>query len=313
MVVLGKTKESLTMTPLLNRIVLKLVFRSRPNIWLGRLFFKNDGGYISNLIGTYIKSRDPARAKKNGFQAENLSTVATLKKQGFLVEDCTEQTDTIFTLAEAWSRYAEKQSAPTNGRLELSSADQSNELETFIPLLESLITPRVKNTLESFFQSHFRIINYHLYRNSKPNELKPQDAYGATANWHTDGSTSESIKLFFMLSDVTANNGPMEIMSIKDTEKVIQSGHFSYPDRRGATTNFVKQFIKTKKLQGSAGTSFYALTNNILHRATVPEDGEHRDLIVFYITSSSQNRSVARQLREAKYREVYGFERLFMD
>ncbi len=300
------------MKALFNRIVLKLVVRSRINIWLGRAFFHNNGGLISNIIGSYIKIRDPARAKKNGFQAENRSEVHTLKQQGFLLEDRVEQVDVIGELAEAWDKYAKEQSLPANGRLELSSADQSSDLETFRPMLEKLITERVQNTLESFFQSPFRIINYHLYRNINAADAEQKVAYGATANWHTDGSTSESIKLFFMLSNVTATNGPMEIMSIGETKKVIRSGAFFYPDMEGITKDFIKKSIETTSLQGKAGNSFYALTNDVLHRATVPNQGEHRDLLVFYITSSSKQQRIGQQLKEAKYREVYGLRRLFI-
>ena len=301
------------MSTLLNRMVLKMILNSKLNIWLGRIFFVNNGGYVSNIIGTYIKARDPARAKKNGFHAKNVPSVSIMKQQGFLIEDHPDQAETINRIAEDWDRYAGRQSVPMSGRLELSSADQSKDLETFIPSLEKLINRTVQNTLECFFKSHFRIVNYHLYRNSKPNNMGPQDAYGATANWHTDGSTSESIKLFFMLSDITVNNGPMEILSIKDTKKVIKSGNFYFPDTQNRTNAYVDEFVKTTSLKGKPGTCFYALTNDVLHRATIPNEGQHRDLIVFYITSSSKSRSVARQLREAKYREVYGLERLFMD
>ena len=116
-----------------------------------------------------------------------------------------------------------------------------------------------------------------------------------------------------MLSEIGPENGPMEIISRTDTRKVMGSGLFFFPDKFNKTSAFIDQECTKHTLQGEPGRSFFALTNDVLHRATLPAAEEVRDLLVFYITSSSRDRSVTDQLKSAKYREIIGIKRLFMN
>jgi hypothetical protein len=301
------------MSNLINRIIVKLIIRSELNVKVGRKLFYNDGGVISNVIGRYIKKRDSKNSKKLGFHCNQGLFVDDLKDRGFAVTDRTASETVMASLAETWGNWASDQEAPEDGRLQLSSVDCSETLNECLPMLQQLITKEVEDTLESYFESYSRIINFHIYRNTKALNASELDSYGSTGHWHTDGSTSESIKLFFMLSDVNENNGPMEIISRTDTRKVIQSGKFFFPDKKGLTVRYIGDECKITSLQGKRGSLFYALTNDVLHRATVPDEGEFRDLIVFYITSSSIKRPIEQQLKDAKYSEIYGLKRLGMN
>lgn len=305
--------KGIQMYTLLYKIVLKFVVRSRLNILIGRKLFYNNGGFISNVIGRHVKKRDTKNSKKLGFHSYQNSAVQDLRLKGFLISNNTVDEALMDDFAKTWDRWASKQEVPDDGRLELSSADSSDNVKEFLPMLQQLITKEVENTLESYFESYSRIINFHIYRNIKALNRSELNSYGATANWHTDGSTSESIKLFFMLSEVNEKNGPMEIISRADTKKVIKNNKLFYPDTTGETVNYISKECEITSLRGKKGASFFALTNDVLHRATIPNEGEFRDLIVFYITSSSKKRSVEQQLKEAKYREVIGLQRLVMN
>tara|TARA_B100001250_G_scaffold414509_1_gene453424 strand:+ start:5170 stop:6066 length:897 start_codon:yes stop_codon:yes gene_type:complete len=297
---------------LLNKIYLKFILRSKLNIWLGKKVFKNSGGVISNLIGIYARKRDIKRSRANGFNFSENTDSEILRDKGFLVTKDINNKQHIKSLSKKWTEYTDKVIFPDDGRLQLSSADDSEESKQFIPYLEPLITEDIKNTLESYFKSYMRIINFHIYRIMKPPTMDELDSYGSTANWHTDGSTCESMKLFFMLSDITKVNGPMQVISKKDSERVFKNNQFFFPDTNGKTRKFISEKCKPVSLEGMAGTAFYALTNDSLHRATTPNEGEVRDLVTFYITSSSIERDITNQLEEATYREVYGFQRLTM-
>lgn len=301
------------MISILNRLSIKLLIKSPINLWLGKTIFKNDSGLISNCIGRLIKKRDSRKAKKYGFIREDNEIANNLVRHGFYKSNEINHHETIKKISIIWDEYVNSFEAPEDGRFQLSSADQGKELQNFIPLLENLISNDVKQTLESYFNSYFRIINYHIYRNRKPPLMEEIDSYGATANWHNDRSTHESIKLFFMLSDVDKNNGPMQIISKEDSKRVIKSNNFYYPDFKGKTREYINGNCKTISLEGRAGTLFYALTNDVLHRATIPDEGKYRDLIVFYITSSSKKRSINEQLKQAKYREILGLKRFFIN
>lgn len=302
------------MKSFIDKLILKFILRSKLNFWLGKVFFKNAGGLVSNLIGSYIKKRDPKKAKKYGFKKQSHPKADFLKENGVLLENNINNEEIIKDISKLWENYTSERPHPADGRLELSSADMHEEkvLNKFIPLLEKLITKDIQSLLESYFGCYSRIINYHIYRNKKPMNISDHESYGATANWHNDGSTSESIKLFFMLSNISKENGPMEAISINDSRKVLTSNNFFYPDPSGKTNDFIRENAEIISLQGKAGSIFFALTNDVLHRATIPNEKTHRDLIVFYITSSSKKRSVYEQLKEAKHREIYGLKRLTM-
>lgn len=296
---------------MLNKIYLKFIIRSKLNIWLGKKIFRNGGGIISNLIGSYVRRRDARKSKLNGFTCPKNKDSEILRDNGFLIVKNTDNKKHINKLAKKWNDYTNNVTFPSDGRLQLSSADKK-ESKSFIPYLEPLITDEIKNTLESYFKSYMRIINFHIYRIEKPTGMSELDSYGLTANWHNDGSTCESIKLFFMLSDIGKSDGPMQIISIKDSQKVFRKNKFFFPDISGVTRKFISENCNQISLEGEAGSLFYALTNDSLHRATTPNDGHVRDLVTFYITSSSIKRPIYEQLENAKYREVYGFQRLGM-
>lgn len=297
---------------MLNKIYLKFVLRSRLNIWLGKKIYKNSGGLISNLIGRYVSNRDIKKSKLNGFNSSKNTDSDILRKEGFLLTKNIDNKKHIKAISIKWNDFADKAVFPNDGRLQLSSADNNNDSRQFIPYLKPLITNDIKNILESYFQSYMRIINFHIYRTRKPEAIAESDLFGGTSGWHTDGSTTESIKLFFMLSDITSSNGPMQILSIEDSQKVISSNNFRFPDINGTTNSFITENFEQVSLEGEAGTAFFACTNDSLHRATTPNNRMVRDLITFYITTSSVERSISHQLEEANYREVIGFKRLLI-
>ncbi len=297
---------------MLNRIYLKFILRSRLNVWFGKKIFKNSGGVISNLIGMHVRKRDIKKSKLNNFNYKKNADSETLRNEGFLLSRNIDNKDHILALSNKWNDYTNKVEFPTDGRLQLSSADDYEDSKHFISYLEPLITDDIKNILESYFKSYMRIINFHIYRIKKPPGVSELDSYGSTANWHTDGSTCESMKLFFMLSDITEANGPMQIISKKDSQKVFENNKFFFPDTDGKTRKFILDNCSEISLEGEAGSAFYALTNDSLHRATTPHEGKVRDLVTFYITSSSIERTILEQLKDATYREVYGFQRLTM-
>ena len=148
----------------IERLILKFFYRSKLNIWLGKKFFFNGGGAVSNLIGLYIKKRDKARMVKSGFITPVSSDARKIKKNGFLLVNNENNEKEISKLRNMWLNYVTRFDKPADGRFELSSADlaKQEDLDSFLPLLRDLFTTDKKNTLVSFFGSYFKIINYHI-------------------------------------------------------------------------------------------------------------------------------------------------------
>ena len=71
---------------ILFRAYVKYVLRSFINVRLGRIFYSNDGGLYSNVIGGYVLSRDSKKSFKNGFLSKPNKSSKILEKDGFLVD-----------------------------------------------------------------------------------------------------------------------------------------------------------------------------------------------------------------------------------
>ena len=297
------------------RAYVRFFLRSYPNIWLGRIIFGNDGGIYSNLIGEYIswKNRvfsNPPQAKSNVV----LDGSVSLKEKGYLINYNLVGSEIIDEISSQWDKYCSDKPVPVDGRFQLSSEEDASLMKKIFPSIEQCISEELQQIIESFYQANMNILNYHVYRIFGNEDNTNGSLYGSTATWHNDGSTSESLKLFFMLSDIQdLTDGPTAVLDIDQTKKLVRSKHFEFPDKLGLTASTINKEYSPKMMTGDKGTAFIARTNQCLHAATIPDKGKTRDLLVFYITSSTKKRNIKDQISHASYDQLLGLKRLFLN
>jgi hypothetical protein len=293
------------------RFFVKFFVRSPLNVRLGRIFYGNDGGIYSNLIGEYILYRDRTKAENKGFivNQTNVSS-ASINSEGFIINDSLVGSELIESIAEKWNIYCKDKTRPKDGRLQISSKEDSSIMHSYFSNVGLCITAEIQEIIEQFYRCHMNILNYHIYRIYGYPDKTNQLLYGSTATWHNDGSTSESLKLFYMLSDINEiEDGPTAVLNIEQTKKVTKSGKFYFPDKQARTAKLIQSEYKPELILGAQGTAFIVRTNQCLHSASIPNQGRTRDLLAFYITSSAKKRMVSEQLNNAQYGEILGLKR----
>jgi hypothetical protein len=291
------------------RVYRKFILRSPLNIKIGHYFYQNDGGFISNIVGRYVRNRDAVLAKKNGFHIKKNTFSEQLHKEGFVFYDGLIDSDVVDVIFDQWNLYCENQEMPSDFRLQLSSEQSLDVIKSKFPILNKALTEEIMDIVQQYYKSYINLLNIHLYRITTPSETMMETAYGNTGNWHTDGSSSESLKIFILLSDVTDAHGPMNLISTKNTRNVVKNHNFKFSARD--SNLFIENNYQSVQFTGKKGKIMIARTNDCLHRASIPENGRTRDILTFYVTTSGIERKQNYMFNHCTYEQFYGFKRIF--
>jgi len=283
---------------------LKIIIRSFPNKFLGRIIYYNDSGLIANIVGNYILKRDKVKTNKD----INNYYVEKLKKDGIVIYEKLVGIKKIENCSKSWNNFCNTKKIPLDSRLELSSDKELNKIKDL--KFFDLLNDELIEIIELYYQSNMNLLNIHAYRITTPDKKKEEVAYGETIKWHTDGSTIESIKIFVLLSDVTETDGPMIIMNLKDTKKIIIKN--KYNKNIMNENHNLNEKVEPIQFIGKKGTVMIARTNECLHRATAPKDGKNRDMLTFYVTTSSINKNKQDMLNKCTNEQYYGFKRILI-
>jgi hypothetical protein len=305
------------MRRLIEKAYIRYFLRSKLSVRLGRYFYRNNGGLLPNLIGKFVLLRDQFICRRESglaFAGADTEWAKSLRENGYFIKhpDDTVDISSLECINDIWLEYLKDRDVPVDGRLQLTSASNDEKIEQLLPHLEKVLSGGTVPTLEAFYQCKTKVLNFHIYRIFNPQEIgiPSENAYGSTSNWHTDGSTTESLKIFFMLSDITPNDGPMQILNREESRGLFGSKLFGSRVGAQALDEHISRFNKPLSLTGKKGTMFVALTNECLHRASLPDPGRVRDLLTLQITCTSRKVSLMNQLRLAKFKEVFIFKRL---
>jgi len=292
------------------RVYRRLVIRSTLNIKFGHYFYENDGGFIANIIGRYVWNRDSTAAKKDGFVSRKNIFSDQLNKEGFVFYDGLIDSIVVNELSYHWNLYCKTQEMPQDYRLQLSSVESLDEIKSNFSILHKTLNNEIIDIVQQFLKSYLRILNIHIYRITTPNKNMMETAYGNTGNWHTDGSTSESLKIMILLSDVSERHGPMSLINLSNTRKIIKNHNFKYTAKE--SNSFIDNNFSPVVYTGKKGLVMIARTNECFHKATIPEIGNNRDILTFYVTTSSKKIKTDKILDDCKYNEFYGPKRIFL-
>tara|TARA_B100000282_G_scaffold258999_1_gene206557 strand:+ start:320 stop:1222 length:903 start_codon:yes stop_codon:yes gene_type:complete len=290
-----------------NKITKILYIRSPINVYLGQKIYQNDSGFLANFIGNYVVKRNRKIYKLSRQNAINSQSLK-IRDSGFSILDFEIDNMILNKICGEFNNYTKKVDVPTDGRLEISSINNDKFYEKF-SAIEGIFSKKIINILEDYYETSFTIINTHIYRTVYiPKDSTNVEPYGSTEFWHNDSSTTDSIKLFVLLSDTSKNSGPMHIIDKEETKRIVRNGFRKY--REGRSFGVIENSCNVKKFTGKAGKIMIADTNLCLHRGDIPKMNTHRDMLVFYITSSYKPfRGIIK--KESTREQYYGFKRLF--
>lgn len=255
------------------------------NVFLGQVFFVNAAGLFQNLIGKVNLMIGRFKYHKQTVDKLGNSYSKALINDGYLLLDDIAPKDKVFDVKEKFSQWCkENSSLESQYRLQASSADPSVNFLNNFPEVKELISNKLESILAEYYSSDFEIINIHIYRTRKPENVKDEDsgaAYGGTLCWHSDGSITDTLKVFFLLSDVEETDGPMLLFDKLSSKKLFRKYLPYNLFRHGNPANPVFKNLSAK-YTGKIGRCLIVDTNRCLHRASVPSI-KPRDMITFYI------------------------------
>ena len=296
---------------LINRYFIILFYRNPINILCGQKIYGNDSGLIANSIGNYVINRN--KKKFNGVNPSDLinkTTLKDLKDNGFTKLNFTISEDIIDQVNNEFNDAIQNIDIDVMGKIELTSINNPLFYQKF-KSIHKVLSNKLINIIECYYEASFDILNTHIYRTHNLEKLKTnansRSLFGGAAYWHNDYSTTDSLKIFVILKDTSEETGPMHIINKSDSSRIIKNGFYKYKD--GIMNGLVEKNSKVTKLIGNKGTIFIADTNTCLHRAGIPKNKSERDMLVFYIISSSK-KFAGIDFDRATKQQFLGFRRL---
>lgn len=251
---------------------------------MGRKFYKNTNGLINNVAGDVrIKKAQLA----SDYTPQGSSEAAQLRETGVLELGEIYDEEVLAPIRETYEEYIEDPEksfvrSEYDGEVYSRSILRCHER---LPELGSLLTNEIRDLVKEYYQSHFRVLHMNAWRNHHvPDDIiKESEIY--SDSWHCDGRTTEVLKLFVCLSDVTEDHGPFQILPRSDTIELVEGGY--QRTRNQMPDEFVNE-DQVVKATGAAGTAMLCNTTKCFHRAGHVGEGNIRDIIQFQFVPADE-------------------------
>jgi len=261
------------------------VLKYRTDVQIGKLFFKNTAGFSHNING--IRRKKKLNNYQLKFKSKNKIS-EEFKLNGNVLIGQPFDDSLIAKLSDEFNQIIDDK--------KLSSIRAQHDGEVFsrsipeiiskIPNVKKLMTEKIIDIFEQYYGSHIQILDVVGWRNYHvPNEINKK-IHLYSDDWHCDGHDITYTKLFVYLTDVDEDDGPFLTQSIQSTKELIKKG-FGSRNNPKLPQEIMENLEYTTKYTGPKGTALVANTTVCLHKATIPKKGHYRDLIQFFIISSS--------------------------
>ncbi len=248
---------------------------------LGRLLYGNLSLLSNNRRGRRLLSR----ARADAVPAPEHEAVRSFEHDGALPFDGRHDAAVLAKVIEAYrraivdpSRYevvesADAKKAGVPGACHALSREQ-------VPELELLLSDAVRGFLRAFYGGDFAVRYAGARRTFHVPETVASSYDIYSKNWHCDAEPCDRIKLFVLLNDATIAHGPLHIVTRRGTRRLLRRGFKNRLDY-GMEEREILESPDLVRMVGPAGTTFFASVTQCLHRAGVPAEAMHRDIVEF--------------------------------
>jgi hypothetical protein len=262
------------------------------DVWGGRLLFGNTTPALNNVSGRLARMRSTRafdRSLQESRDAQNFRRLGIVNL-GYPFNR--------HVLAEITSKF---QGAIEDDRYSFPYADRPNTVKRIanalfcrklcnprsISELETLITPSIIDLLEHNYGAHFGIVTVEMYRTYHVESQITAQVDPYSSWWHCDQRPTDLVKLFINLTEVDENSGPFMAATRSMTAEMLRSERFR--GRHETAFDPSAKDLATGRivaLTGKPGVAMLCNTQECLHRAGVPQQGRHRDLLQIVLCSS---------------------------
>lgn len=183
-------------------------------------------------------------------------------------------------LAEELREHGEEQVWASDSRYALGDIYQR------FPEIDAMFRGTVGDFLRSALGSEFKIFFGVMYHSTHD-----PDGPSGSQRWHSDAGPGTCINLMFCVSEVSPENGAMEILSWPSSMQLFEreakqrlSEHLKGDALHEFYENKISKGLSDAVDQPTAGPGLvYPFLNNTVHRGGYPETGQERTVCVFHI------------------------------
>ena len=141
--------------------------------------------------------------------------------------------------------------------------------------------------IEGYYGGHFKVTRIAMFRNlHTPKEIESTKETFSNY-WHCDARDLKYLKLFVLLKDVTDDDGPFHIISQQRTKQLMKMG-FGTREDYNVSEQELEDPEHTLKVVGKTGMAYFANAQLCLHKAGMPSENHHRDVIQFVFEPSDE-------------------------
>jgi hypothetical protein len=247
---------------------------------LPRLYYGNDAGFLQNFKARRELRRLQAQAPVPAAADDHRSD--RLRRDGYLTLGRPHAPELIERIRGRIDQLVQDPatSLALGPRVRDAIRGVVDPLER-VPEIAQLLTDDIASVLRGYFGTHFRVEHVRVWRNVHvPGRLSEQDVYSNL--WHNDQDPVTLLRLFVYLTDgVTRETGATNFHDIATTRQIIRRGYL----RRRAILPPARRLLddpaRIRYFEGDAGSACLLNPQLCLHRATVPREGSHRDMVQF--------------------------------
>lgn len=273
-------------------------YKLRANDYAGRMVFGNSVRFSDNVLGRVNRFRSRVSSDV-GYSANGSGHIDDLRELSYAELGTPYPQELLAEVRSAFEAAIEDDDkTEVRGTGEYEGTTYSKNIarpREHAPVFFELLTDEVLDLVGRYFRSNVELVhaNPDNYVSAWRNIHIPDhvvDKIGISGYWHCDRQPADRLKLFVYASDVDTDCGPFTLVTRPETKRLVRKYGYSEARRNelGAPGGFVREHAVTiDRLTGPAGTAALCNTQECLHRAGIPAEGRHRDLIQFQFRASS--------------------------
>jgi hypothetical protein len=154
------------------------------------------------------------------------------------------------------------------------------------PEVGRVVDDLVTDVLKQYYRTWFKPVRVNMWRNNHvpPEVVESSEVF--SNYWHADPHTTDHVKLFVYLTDVTEDHGPFHAITTDESKHVTRSYR---RERDGIPNGYVEDTVdEVIKFTGPKGSTALCNTQTNLHRAGIPAEGNHRDILQMIFAPSTE-------------------------
>jgi hypothetical protein len=254
---------------------------------LGALTVGNPNGLLPEVAGRAAVAR--ARIGSDYAATEHRPESETLAERGYVDLGETFDEELVSRIRSAFDDLLGNETARLgwgpDGYDRTFVEAVGNELFEQVPEVARFVTPEVGQFVRDYYGAEFQVRQCYAYRNHHVPSEVTEEVYAD--HWHIDAQTSDHLKLFVNLTDVTEDDGPLHLVSREETRRLAREAVNWRRHEDGVPDRVVEPTADVKRFTGPAGSAMLANTYTTLHRAGIPAEGRTRDLFQFVLAPAS--------------------------